>query len=191
VITIARTGLENLDAYVRRFGDNANRAASMTLNDTARLARARLKAQMQVEIRLTESAFTGKRLYVAEYANPTRLQATVRGDKQGYSLSRFSVDKPVRLARSPLLQIKLGGESVRVDRGFFLPAPNGALGLAVRTKGPLTKGKGRKVGKNLYILFGPSPDQMMKRLAPALVPSIQQHVRAEFNRQIARLINNG
>mgnify|MGYP000193307530 CR=1 FL=1 len=60
MITIARTGLENLDAYVRRFGDNANKAASMTLNDTARWARTRLKSQMQADIRLTESAFTGK-----------------------------------------------------------------------------------------------------------------------------------
>ena len=191
MITIARTGLENLDAYVRRFGDNANKAASMTLNDTARWARTRLKSQMQADIRLTESAFTGKRLYVAEFANPGHLQVTVRGDKQGYSLSRFAVDKPVRLARSPLLQIKRGGPAVQVKRGFFLPAPNGALGLAVRTNGPLAKGKGRKVGPNLYILFGPSPDQMMRRLAPELVPSVQQHVLVEFNRQINRLINNG
>ena len=62
MITIARTGLENLDAYVRRFGDNANKAASMTLNDTARWARTRLKSQMQADIRLTESAFAGQRL---------------------------------------------------------------------------------------------------------------------------------
>lgn len=191
MITIARTGLENLDAYVRRFGDGANKAASMTLNDTARWARTRLKAQMQADIRLTESAFTGKRLYVAEFANPGHLQATVRGDKQGYSLSRFSVDKPVRLARAPFLQIKRGGPSVQVKRGFFLPAPNGALGLAVRTNGPLTKGKGRKISKNLYILFGPSPDQMMKRLVPELVPSVLRYADTEFTRQIKRFITNG
>jgi len=193
VITVSKSGLERLGDDVRRFGDKANLAAQLSINDTVRWARTRLKVGMQQQVNLTESAFGKKHFFISQLASRDNLQATLSAGRQGYSLSRFSVGKPVARARGIKLRIKAGGASVTVKRGFFIAAPNGALGLAVRTsnEGLRNSRAARRIGKNLYLLFGPSPDQLMRRMAPESVPDVGRHVGAEYSRQLNRLLANG
>jgi hypothetical protein len=193
MIAVSTKGLERLDDDVRRFGDKANLAAQLAINDTLAWSRTRLKVQMKAQINLTESAFSGKHFFISQYARRGSLQGVLSAGTQGYSLSRFSVEKPRVGVKGVSVQVA-GGAVRKINRGFFIRAPNGALGLAIRSKAQPTGSRGAKESrkhKGLWILFGPSPDQLMRRLAPDSLPDVGRHVGAEYARQLNRLISNG
>ena len=189
MITIASAGINNLQMYVRRYGDSANTAAQMALNDTVAWSRTRVKKAMQQRITLTESAFNDKRLYVSQYAKRDNLETILSASRQGYSLSRFALIRDP----SPEVRVRAGGAAKKVKGGFFISAPNGAQALAIRSKERPrgTRGAKRLNGTNVWILFGPSPYQMARRELPALAPSIAAKLNTEFSRQLVRLTARG
>lgn len=193
MLTVTGKGIEDLDRYVARLGDGANRAAVMAVNDTADWARVRIKRQMQSEVNLGETAFGKGKFGITRRANPADLQAIVSASRQPYSLSRFKTDTPEfgPKAGPVKVRIKAGGSTVTLKRAFYLRAPNGAVGIAVRSKQPLDNSRGarRVKGTDIYVLFGPSPDQLMRRLAPDSVPAVENYLNREFSRQIVRVIN--
>ncbi len=193
MLVVAGKGIESLERYVARLGDGATKAAVMAVNDTAEWARVRIKRQMQSEVQLTESAFANRQFAVTRRANTAELQATLSASRQPYSLSRFKTgDVGFGPSAGPVkVRIKTGGSTVPLKRAFYLRAPNGAVGIAVRSKKPLDNSRGaRRVrGTDIYVLFGPSPDQLMRRLAPDSVPAVENYLNREFSRQIVRVIN--
>ena len=142
---------------------------------------------------LAESAFSNRQFYVSRRANTADLQAILTASRQPYSLSRFKVgDVGFGPSAGPVkVRIKAGGSTVNLKRAFYVRAPNGAVGIAVRSKQPLDNSRGarRIKGTDVYVLFGPSPDQLMRRLAPASVPDVENYLNREFSRQIVRVIN--
>jgi len=193
MLVVAGKGIDALDRYIARLGDGANKAAVMAVNDTADWARTRIKRQMQAEVTLAESAFSNRQFYVSRRANTADLQAILTASRQPYSLSRFKVgDVGFGPSAGPVkVRIKAGGSTVNLKRAFYVRAPNGAVGIAVRSKQPLDNSRGarRIKGTDVYVLFGPSPDQLMRRLAPASVPDVENYLNREFSRQIVRVIN--
>lgn len=193
MLVVAGKGIDALDRYIARLGDGANKAAVMAVNDTADWARTRIKRQMQAEVTLAESAFANRQFYVSRRANTADLQAILTASRQPYSLSRFKVgDVGFGPSAGPVkVRIKAGGSTVNLKRAFYVRAPNGAVGIAVRSKQPLDNSRGarRIKGTDVYVLFGPSPDQLMRRLAPASVPDVENYLNREFSRQIVRVIN--
>lgn len=193
MLVVAGKGIDALDRYIARLGDGANKAAVMAVNDTADWARTRIKRQMQAEVTLAESAFANRQFYVSRRANTADLQAVLTASRQPYSLSRFKVgDVGFGPSAGPVkVRIKAGGSTVNLKRAFYVRAPNGAVGIAVRSKQPLDNSRGarRIKGTDVYVLFGPSPDQLMRRLAPASVPDVENYLNREFSRQIVRVIN--
>lgn len=202
MITIASAGVNNLQMYVRRYGDSANTAAQMALNDTVAWSRTRVKKAMQQRITLTESAFNDKRLYVSQYAKRDNLETILSASRQGYSLSRFALTRDP----SPEVRVRAGGAAKKVKGGFFISAPNGAQALAIRSKERPRGTRGAKRVKktthhsggkstvkelDVWILFGPSPYQMARRELPALAPSIAAKLNTEFSRQLVRLTARG
>ncbi len=193
MLVVAGKGIDSLTRYIERLGDGANKAAVMAVNDTAEWARVRIKRQMQTEIQLGESAFANRQFYVSRRANTADLQAILTASRQPYSLSRFKVGEPEfgPKAGPVKVRIKTGGSTQTLKRAFYVRAPNGAVGVAVRSKTPLDKSRGarRIKGTDVFVLFGPSPDQLMRRIAPASVPAVETYLNREFSRQIVRVIN--
>ena len=77
MITVSKSGLERLGDDVRRFGDKANLAAQLSINDTVKWARTRLKVGMQQQVNLTESAFGKKHFAITQFARRDNLQAVL------------------------------------------------------------------------------------------------------------------
>jgi hypothetical protein len=84
------------------------------------------------------------------------------------------------------------GQAKLLPKAFLVNLNNGNLGLAVRLKEGQSlrnKNDGRmvKLGKNTYLLYGPSVDQVFGDVADGNSDEISRLVSNQFFRQFARL----
>ena len=108
------------------------------------------------------------------------------------------VSQKARGAAHPKVRILVGGATksfsdpdIKGSYSFLIPTPGGAdgVGLALRTKEPLRNSQAaRKIGRDLYLLSGPSVYQMFGQLMPTIVPRVEAKLQTEFARQYERLI---
>ena len=77
-----------------------------------------------------------------------------------------------------------------MDQAFLVRLKNNNIGLAVRLKpGEVLQNseKAVRLDNNVYLLYGPSVDQVFRSVADDKTPKILSDVTAEFLRQFARL----
>ena len=84
------------------------------------------------------------------------------------------------------------GRTKTLRKAFLVNLRNGNVGLAVRLKQGetlqnKTYGKPVMLGKNLYLLYGPSVDQVFRTVADDSLPMLGEEVSKEFFRNFARL----
>ena len=191
MIVVTSRSIDGLQRYIERFGKSATTAAQLAVNDTADWSRSRLKAQMQAEVNLSETAFNRGQLRVTQRARPDRLEAIVSGAREPYSLSRFKQGEPGFGPKADAVRVRVAtrGKTLTLKRAFYVKAPNGAVGIGVRSKVPLDNSRAarRIKGTNVFILFGPSPYQLAKRMMPESAEAVGDYMTREFNRQLVRL----
>ena len=81
-----------------------------------------------------------------------------------------------------------------MDQAFLVRLKNNNIGLAVRLKpGEVLQNseKAVRLDNNVYLLYGPSVDQVFRSVADDITPSIQQSVSRQFFRQFTRLSSRG
>lgn len=170
-------------------------AALRALNRVADRTRTRSADAIRAQVNFPPSYLNpkGGRLVVTQRATSTKLEARIRGRDRPTSLARFasgSTRGPVRLEVKP-------GLSKFVRRAFLIKLRSGNsdintrsnLGLAIRLKDGETLQNKRtqvKIARGLYLLYGPSVNQVFEAVAKAEAEG--REIGDEFEREFFRLL---
>lgn len=169
-------------------------AARQAVNRTTERARTAAAREMRLQVNFPARYLSGSdgRLQITKRAQGRSLSGVVTGRHRATSLARFVSGSATPGKRGVRVQVKPG--SARFLKGAFLiKLRAGAvgldtafnLGLAVRTKNgqkPSTAYKPLPIGKNLWLLFGPSVDQVFRTVAGDIAPEMAEFMDAEFKR---------
>jgi hypothetical protein len=172
-------------------------AARRAVNRTVDRARAAAAREIRRQVNLPANYVSGQngRLSIIKKASGTDLEGIIQGRQRPTSLATFARGSlvPGKTPRQGIqVEVKPGG--ARFMKGAFLMklrAGNAALdtkfnlGLAVRTRTgqkPSKAYRPLKIGKNLYLLYGPSVDQVFRTVAPEIAPDQADFLESEFRR---------
>jgi hypothetical protein len=173
-------------------------AATRAINKIARDKRSRAARLIRDQVNFPAAyvAPGQKRLYVSKQANRSDLEARITARGRATSLARFTDGGQVGHA-GVYVQVA-PGKSRFMKRAFLMRLPQGStltdtifnLGLAIRLRpGEVLQNKvsARKVASGLYLLYGPSVDQVFRSndgsgVANDMVPEIERDLSAEFLR---------
>lgn len=184
---IAVEGLAQLDD-IRQLPSKIVQAATRSINRTTEWSRAQASREMREQVNFPARYLSGSdgRLAITRRAGRNDLSAIIRGRQEPTSLARFSKDKNPKAARKKggVNVMVAPGESKFMKRAFLLNL-NGNLGLAIRLKpGESLRNKSLSVRswRGIYILYGPSVDQVFRGVATDMSDDIADRLEAEFNR---------
>lgn len=179
--------VEGLDEITEDTAARVRRLASMAVNTTARryrtVASKAIRAQVNFPASYLDSAEAGN-LRVAEFATPGKLEAAVRGRFRATSLARFVKGPRVGGVKSPTVEVAPGHRE-QMKRAFLVGLNSGNVGLAVRLRpGERVENKTRmvKMSGGLYLLYGPSVDQVFRQVAEDVSDPAADFLETEFMR---------
>ena len=195
--------LKGLAEYLQQRPEVARRAARLAINDTGRRkAVPRFRKAITDEVAFPAGYVNKDRFDLTKTATDSDLTAKITARFRPTSLARFAPSQGFEGAR------RVGGVRVRVRRGggtfmrraFFVKLRRGGdttdgfnVGLALRLK-PGDALRGRKKGgasvqiaPDLYLLYGPSVDQVFRDVSVAESPAVAAELEREFIRQWVRL----
>ncbi len=186
--------LQGIDSESRRV------AALRAINKVARDARSQAARMIRNEVNLPARYVSPaqRRLWVSQEATKGRLEARIEAQGRATSLAQFVTgnSKPGK----PGVYVEIApGKARFLKRAFLIKLPQGSnaitdtkfnLGLAVRLKpGETLKNKisARRVEKGLYVLYGPSVNQVFRAndgdgIANEMTPSVASKLEVEFLR---------
>lgn len=177
-------------------------AAAKALNKIARDARSEAAKRILRQVALPASYVQpgGKRLYVSKPATPGSLEARITAQGRATSLARFVTGSARPGARGGVTVAVKPGKARFMSRAFVIKLRSGNaftdtqfnLGLAIRLRpGERIQNKlrARKVENGLYLLYGPSVDQIFRDnsgegVANDIAPQAADALAAEFARLI-------
>jgi hypothetical protein len=203
-VQIRTEGLTVFARYLETAPEAATTAARIALNDTARDA---VKKDIPVAVQKQVAFPAGylalpNRLYIDAPATNGNLSTDIIGRDRPTSLARFATGlasfgtkqtTPVRIEVKP-------GHPEEMKRVFPVRLNAGAnaddgynVGLAIRLKPGETLAR-RTLGNsvpeifpNVFLLYGPSVNQVFDDVAEEIEPMISDNIEAEFLRQFVRL----
>lgn len=183
---IAVDGLDQL-IDIDSLDERILKAARNAINKAADRTRTRSDREIRKAINFP-ARYLSDKLTVAKRASGRTLEAVITGRDRPTSLARFAKN------RNPAASRKAGGVSLVVSpnktttipNAFLMPLRNGNLGLALRLKpGESIRNKKylTKVSKGLYLLYGPSVNQVFRVVADEkAAPEAAQYLENEFLR---------
>ncbi len=133
------------------------------------------------------------RLEVSRKATRNNLEAVITARDRPTSLARFAPGQTPESTRGKPLTVQVKkGRAKGLKKAFLVRLKNGNIGLAVRLKqGETIRNKNEvkavMLDKGVYLLYGPSVDQVMKTVAAESLLPIADLIENEFHRQFARL----
>lgn len=201
----AKVAVINLDDLASFFEEQpaiARKSAQIAVNDTTRGSMTPLKRKMSQQVAFPPGYLNEDRFGIRKFATEADLSATITARHRPTSLARFARGQNEGTAA------RRGGIKVRVNSGgakflrgaFFVNLRRGNdtadgfnLGLAVRLKpGEALRGRrkgtqGVQLADNLYLLYGPSVDQVFRDVSTEESPEIAERLQRNFLRQYVRL----
>lgn len=191
-------GLRTLQEF-HEVRDEIRLAAVRAINTSADRGRTQAARAIRDEVNLPATYLnpSAKRLYVSKRAQRNDLEARIRARTRATSLARF-VTGTTRINKAGVRVEVAPGRARFLKRAFLVRLPAGRasvdtksnLGLAVRLRpGESLRNKTdvRRLDKGLYLLYGPSVDQVFKArdgsgVAEDIAPGIGQFLEGEFIR---------
>ena len=187
-------GLKDLERYLETAPDTVSRAASMAINKVAGgTGLTMLRKQVYDEINFPNGYLDKERLGQRRWATPSKLEATVSGRDRPTSLARFAPGQTTassRQARGVRLQVKKGSAGRTMPNAWLMRLRNNNIGLAVRLKPGQTLNKrkpAKEIFPNVFLLYGPSVDQVFRGVAADKSDAIADMLENEFLRNVVRL----
>lgn len=197
---IDKSFLKDLNEYIEKSPKIAKKAASLTLNQMIkRKGLTVMRRKIEEQVNFPKGYLNQpKRLWVSKTATPDNLSATLSGRSRNTSLARFaSGNTPRQRKAGVVVKVKKRGTSKFLRRAFLMKLANDNIGLAIRLpKGKKPKNaykpqlvrKGSKGKTDLWLLSGPSIDQLVKSIGTQdVIPGISANIEQEFLRQFTRL----
>lgn len=192
---VAVSGLSELSEDFEAAAEKITRFMRMSINTTARRMRTKSSRLIRDEVafpaRYLDSATSGK-LRVSRQATEAQLTAAITGRFDPTSLTRFVRGAKSHGRKNPKLQVSPGSSTV-IPNSFIMNLKNGNQGLAIRLKeGETVRGKRRMASlsrrdPSLYLLYGPSVDQVFRSVAEDVSPEAGEFLENEFLRLTERL----
>lgn len=171
---------------IEEIPERVRKAAMRAVNKTADRARTASAREMRNQVNFPASYLNAEgRLQVSKRANADDLEAKVTGRSAPTSLARFVQGTPKR-GKGVTVAVKPGSARF-IKRGFLMKLKNNNVGLALRTSGAPPKGayKPKKINDNLYLVYGPSVDQVFRTVAEDVSEPMADYLEHEFNRLLA------
>lgn len=195
--------LTDLEDYIGAFPAATKEAARIALNDVAEgegLAVYRKEIESQVDF--GDGYLTTDRLGVTSRATNENLAVAITGRQRATSLARFARGQTVASTRRKGVRVKVSAQGggalmerawlVRLNRGSARDRDNYNLGLAIRLEpGERLRNKREvrsvQLDQNVYLLYGPSVDQVFKDVMITETKPVLGMVSNEFFRQLFRI----
>lgn len=197
-LSVVATALKDTQRFFEQAPELAEEAAILAINDTVRRdGMALLETEMRKDIDFSRD-YLNDRMGVTKLARHGSLEAVISGRDRPTSLARFARGQTPENTRGRRVVLKVKGQGgpVSLDRAFLLRLRNGNVGLAIR----LPKGRepDRSYGavhvpsasrskSDLWLLYGPSVDQVLRGVANDNADEIIDMVSTKFYRQFGRL----
>lgn len=187
----ALRALEDIPAAVKR-------AAVQAVNRTALRTRTAAARRMREQVNFPARYLSGQdgRLAITDRARADHIEARITGRHRATSLARFSVGGTVGGKNGVRVQVAPGFAKL-MKRAFLIHLRAGNvpidtranLGLAIRLGAGETIENKRvmvplKKGSNVYLLYGPSVDQVFRAVSGEVAPDALQFLEDEFFRLI-------
>lgn len=190
-------GIANLQE-LQDLKQNVRLAAVRAINKTATTGRTDLARSIRSQVNFPASyvAPGGKRLYVSKMATQADLEAKITARTRATSLARF-VTSANKGTAGVVVEVHKG-KARNMKRAFLIKLPAGTgdidtkfnMGLAIRLRpGERLENKrqARMMAKGLYLLYGPSVDQVFRAAdgsgeANDLAPALAARLEREFLR---------
>ncbi|WLJ71128.1 hypothetical protein [Sphingomonas phage Carli] len=199
--------LTDLEQYVSAFPEATTEAARIALNDVSDgEGLAVYRKAIESEIDYPEGYITTDRLGVTTKATNSKLAVTITGRQRATSLARFARGgQTVASTRRAGVRVKVskqggGGRMerawlVRLNKGSSKDRDNYNLGLAIRLEpGERLRNKREvrsvQLDQNVYLLYGPSIDQVFRDVAITETPPVLDKIGNEFFRQFFRIVGS-
>lgn len=198
-ITFKSAGLDEIINGMKKFSANTQLDSVRAVNKVIATSRTRAASDMYSQVHwpsgyLGSSTDARARLAITKRATQNDVEAVISARVRPTSLARFisGSGKPgdVRVAvGGGVSKLIRGAFVVRLRSGASISADSFNLGLAVRThKGSsLRNSRGAKqIGPNLYLLYGPSVDQVFQTVREDIAPQTITDLRSEMIRLLSR-----
>lgn len=201
---ITAVNLLDVEEFLNAQPATARRSARLAINSvTSRKAVPQMRRAMREEAAFPKGYLEDKnRFGQQKRATDNDLTASIVARFRPTSLARFSSDSPEGARRTGGVRVKVNatGGAKRIGGAFFVRLRRGGdtsdgfnLGLAIRLKPGQTL-RGRKKGAqgvqlapDLYLLYGPSVDQVFRQVSVSESPQVADDLQTEFIRQYVRL----
>lgn len=193
--TIVAAGLKDFEEYLRRLPDTTTEAMRIAINDVAtRKGLSLLRQAAYEQVNFPKGYLNNERLGVTSKATNNHLEATIKGRDRATSLARFAYRGQTASStrgRGVRLSVKPKNDKL-LEKAWLVNLNNGNTGLAVRLA-PGEQLQNRRSGNSVtlapdvYLLYGPSVDQVFVDVADQNGPEIGEMVASEFFRNLERL----
>lgn len=186
--TVSGALKSGLQGEIEEIPENIRRAAMRAVNKTADRARAASAREMRNQVNFPARYLSSEgRLQVTRKASLNNLEAVVTGRQVPTSLARFVQGTPKR-GQGVRVEVKPGAARY-MKRAFLMKLKNNNVGLAMRTTGGPPSGayKPKKITDNLWLVYGPSIDQVFRTVAEDVSEPMADYLEGEF----ARLLDLG
>ena len=196
-------GLKALQDDLKNLTPSIIEAARLAVNKTARDGRSLASAQIRQQVAFPRNYLANKpgTFWVSKTAKGNDLSSVISARERPTSLARFSSGSPTRGRRKTPVRVSIKpGSSVSMPGAFLIKLRAGSadintrsnLGLAIRTKGttPNSAYAPKKIGKDLYLLYGPSVSQVFGGSGGVAI-AISDELADRLEREFTRLLNRG
>jgi hypothetical protein len=184
-------GLEDVRRFFDELPDVAEDAAVFAINDVVvGEGMVAIRREMREQIDFPAGYLEAGRLRVGKRARRGTLEASIRGRDRATSLARFAGGQTSANTRGRGVQVKVKRGQTRVLRkGFIVDLKNGNRGVAVRLKpgeSMRNSDKAVRLDDNVYLLYGPSVDQVFKGVAVDVAPQMTVALSRRFFHHFTR-----
>jgi hypothetical protein len=173
--------------------DNIRLSAVRAINKTSERARAQSAREIRRQVNFPAAYLqpSAGRLLVSKQASGNDLESRITGRQRATSLARFAAGSP---ARGAGVRVEVApGRAKYMRRAFLIKLRQGKgsvdtkfnMGLAIRLRpgeSLQNKKKAVKMEKGLYLLYGPSVDQVFRTVSEEIAPETAAFLEAEFLR---------
>jgi len=190
-----------LNSFLDAAPEITRQAASIAINSTlSRKGMSRYTKAIKSQV-----AFPGgyldeaDKFGITQFAKPGDLTAAITARQRPTSLARFAngavggEGATVKVQPGRTLRLKKAF-MVRLMAGTQLTGETYNLGLAIRIPGGPSAIRGKKdtsrmvrLSKDVFLLYGPSVDQVFRSVSVTETPAVLNEMETEFYRQFARL----
>jgi hypothetical protein len=203
-VTVTADALANLSDYIDRLPGVARQAARLAINQVAtRSGMKRISDAIYDQVAFpTNYLAQNDRLAVTQRATDDNLEAVITGRFRPTSLARFmNPGQTQQTARMGGVSVQVKpGHSINMKNAFLVKLRQGAqltetqfnMGLAIRVKPGETvrnrhDGSAYQIFPNVFLLYGPSVNQVFRGVIDEVGADIADDVGDEFLRQFTRL----